>query len=168
MIALKKTKNSIDQYLRLFEKRPVPEYQIEHIEKKLSIKIPEDLRLIMSVFDGYHDIAHQSLFSFNTEVSGWNIVEKTLFYRESDCKLPGKYLALREENESFIVLNTEPDYNNENEVIWCSLSDAYSLKNDEPLLDNPTIFPTFTDFFEFLLTEEEKERGLIPDHTDIP
>ena len=71
--------------------------------------------------------------------------------------LPKKYIALREEGESFIALDTEVG-----SVIWCSLSDAYRLKDGDSLIDNPKIFSTFKDFFEYLVTEEEKERGYTP------
>lgn len=155
MTVMQKIYAVIERYLNLFEKRALPLNHIKYIEKVLSIKLPEELKHIMSVFDGYCEIAHQSFFSFNSTFKGWNIVEKTLFYRKSDCKLPQKYLALREEGENFIVLNTETK-----SVLWCSLSDAYQLKEGERLLDQPTIFPTFTDFFEYLVTEEEKERGI--------
>ena len=157
MIASTKTEVAINKYLGLFEKRPLTESQINYIQDSLSIKLPDDLKSIMSVFDGYYEMAHQSLFSFNPSVSNWNIIEKTLFYRKSDCMRPKKYIALREEGESFIALDTEVG-----SVIWCSLSDAYRLKDGDSLIDNPKIFSTFKDFFEYLVTEEEKERGYTP------
>lgn len=142
----------------LFEKAGINKNQIDTIEEELSIILPKDFKEIANVFDGYTEIGGMSLFSFDTSVKGWNVIEKTKFYRASACSLPKCYLALREEGESFIVMKTQKNPSLDAPIIWCSLSDAYNLQDDTKLQDNPKIFPSFADFFEYLLDQEEEER----------
>jgi hypothetical protein len=41
-------------------------------------------------------------------------------------------------------------------VIWCSYEDIFNLCDGEGFKHNPDIWPSFTDFFEYLVIEEEK------------
>ena len=154
----------IKRYLNLFEKRGLGSSKLKLIEEKLNIVLPEDFKRITDVFDGYEEIGGFSLFSFDLEVKEWNVIEKTEFYRASNCKLPRCYLALMEESESFIVMKTQDRPNLPAPVIWCSLSDAYNLQDNTALEANPTIFPSFMNFFEYLLDQEDEERKVGNDH----
>ena len=97
-----------------------------------------------------------SLYSFILD-NDWNICEKTEHFRNV-IKLPEKYIVLKESDESFIVLETQDSPNKPSPVLWIGTSDVYNLIEGKQLIDNPLIFPTFTDFFKFLLDEEEKMR----------
>lgn len=155
---LNKLERLIDKYLALFSGRKVSEENLKYIEDMLDIVLPEDFKAIANVYDGYEEIAGQSLFSFDPNIEDWNVVSKTLFYRESDCNLPARYLALREESENFVVLETQPIATETARVIWCSLSDAYNLEDIRKMEDNPIIFPSFADYFGYLINEEEQMR----------
>lgn len=154
----KKLDMLIDKYLALFPRRKVSEENLKYIENKLGIVLPEDFKAVANVYDGYEELAGQSLFSFDPNIEDWNVVSKTLFYRESDCKLPTRYLALREESENFVVLETQPIVTEPARVVWCSLTDAYNLEDMSKMVDNPIIFPSFADYFDYLIKEEEQIR----------
>lgn len=151
----------INRYLKMFPARGIDEKTMDYLEKRLGLVFPNDFKMISRVFDGYEEIAHQSFFSFDPNVKDWNIASQTEFYRNSDCNLPRKYVALREEGESFIVMETQPSNTLETPVIWCSTMDAYNLDDKSSLKDNPIIFSSFGAFFEFLLCEEEVIRGTL-------
>lgn len=143
------------KYLKLYPTHGVSINDLLEIEHKLDVKLPNEFKEIASYYDGYYDIAFKSFFSFSPQIEGWNIADKTNFYRGCDLKLPKKFVALYEGEEDITVLDTTVG-----KVYWLGTSDIYNLADGSPLLDNPTIFPSFTDFFEYLLDEEEKERGL--------
>jgi hypothetical protein len=154
LIGLKK------RYLNVFPEKEVGEKTIKYIEDELSIVLSDDFRFISTFFNGDQVIAYQSLFSFNPEVEDWNIIEKTKFYRGSDCELPSCYVVLREESNSFIVMKTQKNSTDPSPVFWLSLSDAYTLKDSENFNDSPIVFTDFASFFEFLLNEEENKRNV--------
>jgi hypothetical protein len=147
-----------DRYLQLFPEKGISNFKITKIEKRLSIKIPQDLKEILTYYAGYSDIASLSLFSFLEDEIGWNVCDKTEEFRKL-IKLPNKYLVLKEGDESFIVLETKNDQEDLAPIYWIGISDVQNLIEEKPLLDNPTIFQTFAEFFEYLLEEEEKMRN---------
>lgn len=55
---------------------------------------------------------------------------------------------------SFLLLKTKSL--DESEVVWCAYQHFFNLCDGRPMEYNPTIFPSFTDFFEYLLDEEQK------------
>ena len=143
------------KYLELYPNCGMTEENIDKIEDKLDIKLPYSFKEILNFYDGYYSINNNSFFSFDPNEEGWNVVDKNLYYRNCDLKLPKRFLIIKEGDEDVIVL----DLANENgQVYWISSQDVYNLVNGDSLTDNPTIFPTFADFFEYLLDEEEKLR----------
>ena len=60
----------------------------------------------------------------------------------------------QQDDVSFLLLKTKSL--DESGVIWCAYKDFFILCEGKPMEYNPTIFPSFTDFFEYLLYEEEK------------
>jgi hypothetical protein len=150
--------NLKDRYIKLFPKKGISYSSILKIEKRLSIKLPQDLVDILDYYCGYSDIAKLSLFSFVEEGNSWNVCDQTEHFREI-IKLPPEYLVLKEGDESFIVLKTSSNPKVPSPVIWLSSVDVLNLIEGNQLLDNPIFFPTFADFFKFLLDEEEKMRA---------
>ena len=138
------------KYLNLHPTHGVEEKIIKEIEDKLDIILPNDFKAIATYYDGYYDINNHSFFSFNPNVNDWNVINKTIFYRESDLKLPKNFLVIKEGDEDVIVLDTSDLIN---KVYWLSHADLYNLSNQEELLDDPMIFNSFGDFFEFILNE---------------
>lgn len=60
----------------------------------------------------------------------------------------------QQDDVSFLLLKTKSL--DESEVIWYAYQYFFNLCDGKPMEYNPTIFPSFTDFFEYLLDEEEK------------
>ncbi len=94
-------------------------------------------------------------FDFYNFDSEGGVIRETLYYRK-DYNLAENYLVLFSDDVSFVLLKTSPDTS---QVIWCDYLDFFNLCDSKPMEYDPTIFPTFTDFFEFLLDEEEKLRA---------
>lgn len=132
--------------------------ELNQIEDKLHLILPWDFKKISCYYSGGM-IGGISIFTFSADQKDqYNILNKTNYYRNCDLHLPEKYVALEESGVSFIVLETHQDENMNARVIYCSIEDIYNLANGKPLLYNPLIFPSFTDFFEYLLDQEEEER----------
>lgn len=63
-------------------------------------------------------------------------------------------MFLQQDDVLFLLLKTKSL--DESEVIWCAYQDCFNLCDKKPMEYNPTIFPSFTNFFEYLLDKEEK------------
>lgn len=146
-----------EKYKNYFKSSGLSKQQIDKIEERLKINLPQDIKNILKIYDGYYDIGGLSMFSF-LQNNKWNVCEKTEFFRKK-INLPKEYLVLQEGEESFIVLKTNDTLIENAPVFWIGISDVYNLIENKKLEDNPIIFPSFTDFFEFLLDEEEKIRA---------
>ncbi len=146
-----------NRYLSSYPIRSIGQDQINNIESELSVVLPKDMKEILTYYDGYYDLNNMSVFYLGDN-DEWSMLEKTKFFRKS-IHLPKRYLVLKEGDESFIALETRDNENQPTPVIWCSGNDAYNLAEEKPLEDNPTIFSSFTDFFAYLLNEEEKRRA---------
>jgi hypothetical protein len=149
--------NLKNRYLQLFPASKVEESIVQSIELSLGIVLPDELKTILEYYDASEILGSLSLFHFSN-AGDWSVGEQTNIFRDK-ISLPKKYLVLQEGNESFIVLETQSDSQKDAPVFWVGVSDVYNLIEGKVLLDNPTIFSTFTDFFEYLLDEEEKNRA---------
>lgn len=154
----RKIEEAIKRYSNLYKIRALPEKSINLIEKTLKIILPNDFKEISKVFDAYEILGGHALYSFDPSVKNYNIIDKTIYYRNSDLHLPAQYIALEETEVNFTVLETHQDASMNTRVICCSIEDIYNLANGKPLLYNPLIFSAFLDFFEYLLDQEEEER----------
>ena len=91
-------------------------------------------------------------FSFDNGV----INETLAMRRNEDISFPEDTLVLSEMDTSFILMKCCGDHE---EIYWIAIEDIYNYCEGKPLLYNPITFPTFADFFSYLLDEEEKERA---------
>lgn len=126
-----------------------PKLDIEEIflvEKNLGTVFPDDFKKISSMYD-YEYIGTFEMYSFPE-----GVVEVVKSWRES-IALPYNCIVLGEDGTSAIIMKIE---GYKSTVIWCSMEDVLNLCEGKPMEYNPTIFPSFTDFFEFLIEEEEK------------
>lgn len=158
MMDLFKTKEIINRYLKLFEARELKKEERALIEKKLDITLSDDFILISKYFNGDQRLGYMSLFSFDPFLDGWNIVDQTLELRKN-INFPKNFLFLEQEGESFVTMLTKDDRSEPTPVYWCGSSDIYNLMEGKPLEDSVMTFPSFTDFFEYLVTEEENKRA---------
>lgn len=152
-----KLKKLIDRYHLLYSEESVDDEKIKGIEEKLDVVLPCDFKVIAKSYSGGLLGLH-SIFTLYDNGSDYNIIDKTLYYRECDLQLPSKYVALEETEVSFIVMKTQDSPEKPAPVIYCSIEDIYNLAENKPLQYNPTIFPSFTDFFEYLIEQEEQDR----------
>jgi hypothetical protein len=86
------------------------------------------------------------------------VVPHTLDLRKKG--LPYRYVLLADEGDAgSIFLETQDAPEKPSPVIWCAMEDVYNLCDGKGCKYDATIWPTFADFFEYLVGEEEKERA---------
>jgi hypothetical protein len=130
-----------------------PKLDLEEIllvEQALNIIFPDDFKEISSEYN-YEYISAFEMYNFSLS-DEYSVKGGTIKWRNS-ISLPSDYLVLGENGSSAIIMKIE---NNNSTIIWCALEDVFNLCDGKPMEYNPTIFPSFTDFFEFLIDEEEK------------
>lgn len=137
---------------RLGLKNSLNKEEIEAVEKVLNLTLPDDFKVLCS----YCSYEFLYSFEFITFCADENdgVITETLGWRDS-INLPHNYLVLADDGTSAILMKIEED---DAEVIWCSLEDVLNICAGKSMEYNPTVFPSFIDFYEFLLDEEEKER----------
>jgi hypothetical protein len=121
--------------------------EILQAEKKLEVILPNDFKYINSLYN-YEYIGFFDFYSFS-----FGVIEETLYYR-THYNLDNNYLVLSSDGSDFLLVNTKSL--SESKVIWCSYNDFFNLCDGKPMEYNPTIFESFTDFFEYLVDEEDK------------
>ena len=85
--------------------------------------------------------------------SAANIVAATLELR-SAINLPHRFVALAEPANSLIVLDTDTG-----SVTWYDANDVAYLDTPQEMSAAPDTWPTYADFFEFLLDREDEQRA---------
>lgn len=119
------------------------------IEQQLQLQLPDDFKEIASFYNGGL-LGGISIFSYNDHHP--NLIEETLRLRK-DIQLSHSLLFLAEPAGSMIVLDTAQTP----AVIWCDSIDVHQL-HDRSFQIAPDTWNTFSDFFEYLLTQEEEEQ----------
>lgn len=122
------------------------EKDIHLVEDKLGVKFPDDFKNL-SFFCSYEFFNIFDTYSFPS-----GVINETINWRIS-ANLPSDYVVLSENGTSAVLMKLE---NEGSTVIYCSLEDAGNLCEGKRMEYKPTIFPSFADFFEYLLEEEEK------------
>jgi hypothetical protein len=86
------------------------------------------------------------------------IVSDTLDLRKKG--LPHRYVLLADEDDAgSVFLETQDSPEKPSPVIWCAMEDVYNLCEGKGCKYDATIWPTFADFFEYLVDREEKEQA---------
>lgn len=130
---------------------------IRQVEMHLNVNLPNDFKEISQVVN-YEYLGGMAFFNFESEDT-YSVMRETLAYRKN-ASLPHRYLVLAEDDASVIFLETKNDPNQETPVIWCAIEDAYNICEEKPLEYDHKIFPSFKNFFEYLLNEEIKRQKL--------
>lgn len=143
------------RYKILFpEDKGLSNSQIISLEKTLRLSFSEDLKKILSFFSGGM-LGMQSLLDFEGS-DEYSVAGLTGILRES-IKLPHDFLVLYCEY-GMIYVDCEKESQNYGHVLYCGTEDAQWLCDGiEPKYYWDYL--TFSDFFEHLLDEEEKERA---------
>ena len=122
--------------------------EIKSSEDSLQVNLPEDFKKINTECS-YEFIYFTSGLSFPD-----GVVETTKDWR-ANINLPHNYLVLSDDGTSAVLMKIDGA---QSTVIWCSLEDVLRMCDGEEMIYDPLIFPTFTDFYSYLLDEEEKIR----------
>lgn len=134
--------------------QPLSLEEINNIEKELEICLPNDFKQLCSKYS-YEYFGNFSYYNFLPDTK-YSVKNETLDFR-SYLKLPHDYIVLAQGDVDILLLKT-PTSDNISFVIWCDHEDLDNICKGGSFQYNPTIFPSFADFFEFLLDEEEKAR----------
>ena len=98
-------------------------------------------------------VSHNAI---DTSGPATNVVEETLRLR-SAINLPQRFVVLSEPPNSLVVLDCKCRATNAPTVIWCAAHDVERF-GDLTAMSNPETWPTYAEFFSYLLDEEEEER----------
>lgn len=139
------------RYSSLFGAEPSREEDLDQIEQSLSLKLPEDFREIAKFYRGgmIGGISHHGI---KVTGPGNSLLDETWRIRHS-TRIPVRFIVIAEPPASLIVLDTD-----KGTVIWLDSTDISRL-DDTPKLHNPQLWNSYTDFFSFLLDQEEDERA---------
>ncbi|WP_141248115.1 SMI1/KNR4 family protein [Flavobacterium sp. ACN2] len=117
------------------------------MREELHVKLPSDFCEISNFFNGSIWM-HSFLFDDPT-----NLIEETLRIRKA-VGIPDRFIVLAEHDMSVFVMDTE----NKPSIIWLD-SIEISLLDTLEAISEPDIWNDFSDFFEYLLDDEEEERN---------
>lgn len=125
-------------------------------EDKLHIKLSKNFKNINNICS-YENLFCKGFVSFS-KFNG--LIAETLRLRK-DTNLPENVLFLYEDDASIILMQVGIIEAQEEKVFWIAIEDYERFCKGEKLEYKHRIFSSFVEFFEYLLTEEEKERGLV-------
>lgn len=130
---------------------------ISFVEKELAVSFSDAFKELNGKLRYDYFLAFE-FFNFQTK-NPYSVVEETMQLREN-CGLPNYYiiLAIQDDVTAVLLESKSADYP-ENRVIFCTLYDFQNLCESKTMEENPRIFPTFSNFFSYLLDEEEKRRA---------
>lgn len=143
------------RYQSLFGIEGAQNDSILKVERALKLTLPNDFKAISEFYSG-GDIGMVSHHSIDYPCDASNLVEETLRLR-SQFKLKDNFIVVAEPAESIIILDTSS--NSTNKVIWCDANDLSNLNEGKKISNQIDTWPSYADFFEYLITEEEEERG---------
>ncbi|PIB16382.1 SMI1/KNR4 family protein [Vibrio rotiferianus] len=134
------------RYEDLYGNEPCADGTIDAVENKLGLHLPEDFRVISGFYSGgvLGGISHHEIAA---EGSATNVVNETLRLRTT-TNLPNEFVVIAEPPSGLIVMNVKND-----KVIWCDSTDVNGLGTDSCI--NPDVWDSYSDFFCYLLDEEE-------------
>jgi len=139
-----------NRYRTLYDIDGISKEYLDRIEQELQIKLPNDFREISSFYSGGDvggEDVHSFLFSDPT-----NLIGETLRIREA-VGLPKRFVVIAEQAESIIVMDTE----NKPSMIWLDSVEVTKLEKQD-FISKPDVWRDFSDFFNYLLDEEDEER----------
>lgn len=132
------TEDMKETYENIYGNEKTPSYDIELMEKKLLIALPEDFKKIMQFYSGGYmgGISHFGTLEHDSE----NIINETIKARKF-LDLPENYIVLAEPPESLIIMDTMKT----SQVLWI---DSGSIENVSEKWES------YAQFFQYLLDEE--------------
>ena len=148
---LKKAKQIIPNYICLDGDR------MKEVENALDITLPLDFKEINKKFS--YESFPWDFRGFYADKKAQECVTNATLRLRKCCNFPKNALFLYEDDAGAIILEIiDADHS---KISWMSIEDLDNFCEGMPLAYNPTIFPSFTDFFEYLIKQEEGERKII-------
>lgn len=143
--------NLEEKIKRILGYHPITNDEIETIEKALSIQIPA-LFIKLNSYCSYEYCSIVAFFNFGS-FGNYSVIEstKSLYELYPTSK---QYLHLYSDDNSIILM----ELNSNASVLWCSIYDFENFLKDQSFEMQYDYYPSFKDFFEYLLDEEEKIR----------
>lgn len=121
------------------------------IENELQIKLPNDFCEIASFYSGGM-IGGKDIYSF-VGTDPTSMIGETLRIRKA-VGLPSRFVVIAEHDMSIIVMDTE----NTPSIIWLDSVEITKLA-EQDFISIPDVWEGFSDFFSYLVDEEEEERN---------
>lgn len=139
-----------ERFLQLQEQDGIDNLELDEIEKKLDVKLPEDFREIAMFYSGGY-LGGISNYSFSDKDGSSNVIEETNRLRKN-INLPLRFIVLAEPPESIIVMDTE----NTPAIIWCDSIEVSKLE-DKSFISKPDEWKGYLEYFNQLIEYEEDE-----------
>lgn len=156
MVIEYKRTNLRERFEKLFGHQKDVQIDWVKIEQDLDLKLPKAFKDMTRFYNGNYDFKGEGKYCYTVNSFPENIVSKTLFFREKP--LPENFVVLGEPGDNVVLMETTHDDKN-GHILILSYADTENLCYSLPLEEKPTVYESFYDFFDYLLTEEEKIRG---------
>ncbi len=159
---IKRSDNLVNEAC-LTENEPyLTEIDIQFVEKELGVILSPAFRKLNAIFRYDYSSAFEFL-NFQTKTE-YSVIGETLKLRQF-CNLPTNYVVLAiQDDVTAVLLETASGANKENKVFFCTIYDLQNVYENGEMVEDTRIFPTFTDFFRYLLDEEEKQHNKERNH----
>lgn len=132
---------------------PITSKEIQNVEKNLSIELPKLFKELNAICS-YEYSNWGSFLNFGSN-SNESVISATSGIRERYPNL-NQDIVLYLDDAGIVLMNTTSD---DGRVTWCSIYDLENYINKGEMQYGYDFFPTFPDFFKYLLDEEEKSRA---------
>jgi hypothetical protein len=142
----------------------VPKYIFDLVEKILQLKLPKEFRCI-SESVSVTSFSKMEFFEFEDDPENWNgIIKNNLEIRKNYEKDSNgqskermdKILVLADDDGGSVFMITQDSPEKSAPVIWCDYGDMYHYAVTGTFRNSHDEWPSFTDFFEFLVDDLEK------------
>ena len=140
------------RYVAMNGHRPISSDILRSIQTELGLVLPIDFMQIAEFYNG-SGFNVLPLYSFAGNAPTMNPVNETLRLRKA-VQLPSNWLVLGEPPESLLLMDCE----NGGKVIWLDAIDVARISSNS-FTKQPDSWNSFSDFFDYLLEEEEADRN---------
>jgi hypothetical protein len=142
----------------------ISQHTIDLIKEVLKLEFPEDFRYAAN-FAGVTSFSKMEFFDFEDDPENWNgIIKNNLELRknyaedsngQSKARMD-KILVLANDDGGSVFMITQDSPEKPSPVIWCDYGDMYHYAVTGEFRNSHDEWPSFTDFFEFLVNDLEK------------
>mgnify|MGYP000068637550 FL=1 len=147
-----KITNLLSRASKICCSRGITSLEIQKIQNVLDVVFPNDF---LDISYNYH---FEYLDCFDWSGISTGTIEYTQILRQEG--LPNRFIILAgfRDDAGSVFMETQDNPEKPSPVYWCDMEDVYNLCEEGVFKYNPTVWPSFTDFFEYLVNEEEKRQ----------